>query len=74
MQVAKRLMRSTFRKETDKTDEQCKAAKEGDKLTDAQKELSRRRNADPITSGRDTGDASQDDPLNGDDIGEKELW
>ena len=26
-----------------------------------------------ITSGRDTGDASQDDPLNGDDIGEKEL-
>ena len=41
-------MRSTFRKETDKTDEQCKAAKEAwDKLTDAQKELVEGDNADP---------------------------
>ena len=59
---------------TDKTDEQCKAAKEAwDKLTDAQKELVEGDNADPDYFGRDTGDASQDDPLNGDDIGEKEL-
>ena len=59
---------------TDKTDEQCKEAKEAwDKLTDAQKELVEGENADPDYFGRDTGDASQDDPLNGDDFGEKEL-
>ena len=38
-----------------------------------QKELVEGDNADPDYFGRDTGDASQDDPLNGDDIGEKEL-
>ena len=59
---------------TDKTDEQCKAAKEAwDNLTDAQKELVEGENADPDYFGRDTGDASKDDPLNGDDIGENEL-
>ena len=59
---------------TDKTDEQCKAAKEAwDNLTDAQKELVKGENADPDYFGRDTGDASKDDPLNGDDIGENEL-
>ena len=59
---------------TDKTDEQCKEAKEAwDKLTDAQKELVEGENADPDYFGRDTGDASQDDPLNEDNIGEKEL-
>ena len=59
---------------TDKTDEQCKAAKEAwDNLTDAQKELVDGENADPDYFGRDTGDASKDDPLNGDDIGENEL-
>lgn len=58
----------------DKTDEQCKAAKEAwDKLTDAQKELVEGNNADPDYFGRDTGDASKDDPLNQDDIGENEL-
>ena len=58
----------------DKTDEQCKEAKEAwDKLTDAQKELVEGENADPDYFGRDTGDASQDDPLNEDNIGEKEL-
>ena len=59
---------------TDKTDEQCKAAKEAwDNLTDAQKELVEGENADPDYFGRDTGDASKDDPLNGDDTGENEL-
>lgn len=58
----------------DKTDEQCKAAKEAwDKLTDGQKALVEGNNADPDYFGRDTGDASKDDPLNQDDIGENEL-
>ena len=58
----------------DNTDEQCKEAKEAwDALTDAQKELVEGENADPDYFGRDTGDASKDDPLNGDDIGENEL-
>ena len=54
---------------TDKTDEQCEAAKAAwDKLTDAQKELVEGENADPDYFGRDTGDASKDDPLNQDEI------
>ena len=58
----------------DKTDEQCAAAKAAwDALTDEQKELVEGENADPDYFGRDTGDASQDDPRNGDEIGEKEL-
>lgn len=57
-------------KYTEDTEAQCKAAKEAwDALTDAQKEL--------VEEGdyfaRDTGDASADDPLNQDEIGEKEL-
>ena len=59
---------------TDKTDEQCAAAKEAwDKLTDAQKALVSGENADPDYFGRDTGDASKDDPLNEDNIGENEI-
>ena len=59
---------------TDKTDAQCAAAKAAwDKLTDAQKELVSGEDADPDYFGRDTGDASKDDPRNGDSIGEKEL-
>ena len=59
---------------TDKTDEQCAAAKAAwDKLTDAQKELVEGENADPDYFGRDTGDASKDDPLNQDEIGENEI-
>ena len=59
---------------TDKTDEQCKEAKEAwDALTDAQKELVEGENADPDYFGRDTGDASKDDPRNGDEIGENEI-
>lgn len=59
---------------TDMTDEQCKKAKEAwDALTDAQKELVEGENADPDYFGRDTGDASGDDPLNQDGIGENEI-
>ena len=55
---------------TEETDAQCEAAKAAwDALTDAQKELVEE--ADYF--GRDTGDASADDPLNADDIGENEL-
>ncbi len=55
---------------TEDTEAQCLAAKEAwDALTDEQKEL--------VEEGdyfaRDTGDASADDPLNQDEIGEKEL-
>ena len=58
----------------DNTDEQCKEAKEAwDALTDAQKELVEGENADPDYFGRDTGDASKDDPLNEDEIGENEI-
>ena len=59
---------------TDDTDAQCAAAKAAwDALTDAQKELVEGEEADPDYFGRDTGDASQDDPRNADDIGENEL-
>ena len=55
-------------------DEQCAEAKAAwDALTDAQKELVEGENADPDYFGRDTGDASKDDPLNADEIGENEL-
>ena len=58
----------------DNTDEQCKEAKEAwDALTDAQKELVEGENADPDYFGRDTGDASKDDPLNQDNIGDNEI-
>ena len=56
------------------TDEQCAAAKAAwDALTDAQKELVEGEEADPDYFGRDTGDASKDDPKNADGIGENEL-
>ncbi len=56
------------------TDAQCELAKQKwDALTDAQKELVEGENADPDYFGRDTGDASKDDPLNADDIGENEI-
>ena len=58
----------------DSTDEQCAAAKAAwDALTDAQKELVEGENADPDYFGRDTGDASKDDPRNEDNIGDNEL-
>ena len=56
------------------TDAQCEAAKAAwDALTDAQKELVEGEEADPDYFGRDTGDASQDDPRNEDNIGDNEL-
>ena len=59
---------------TDTTDEDCKAAKEAwDALTDAQKELVEGEEASPEYFGADTGDASNDDPRNQDEIGENEL-
>ncbi len=59
---------------TDETDELCEKAKAAwDALTDAQKELVEGENADPDYFGRDTGDASKDDSLNADEIGENEI-
>ena len=59
---------------TDTTDEDCKAAKEAwDALTDAQKELVEGEEADPDYFGRNTGDASKDDPRNQDEIGDNEI-
>ncbi|MBO4336689.1 MAG: sirohydrochlorin cobaltochelatase [Lachnospiraceae bacterium] len=56
------------------TDERCKQAKEAwDALSDEQKELVEGKFADPDYFGADTGDASKDDPLNSDSIGEKEI-
>lgn len=61
-------------KRTEDTDAQCAQAKAAwDALTDAQKELVEGEEADPDYFGRDTGDASKDDPRNQDDIGEKEI-
>ena len=59
---------------TDDTDKQCADAKAAwDALTEAQKELVEGENADPDYFGRDTGDASKDDPRNQDEIGENEI-
>ena len=59
---------------TDETDQQCADAKAAwDVLTDTQKALVEGEYADPDYFGRDTGDASKDDPRNADDIGDKEL-
>ena len=61
-------------KRTDETDKQCADAKAAwGALTDAQKELVEGENADPDYFGRDTGDASKDDPRNQDEIGENEI-
>ena len=56
------------------TDADCEAAKKAwDALTPAQQELVEGENADPGYFGDDTGDASKDDPLNADGIGENEI-
>ncbi len=61
-------------KRNENTDSQCTEAKKAwDALTDAQKALVSGENASPEYFGRDTGDASADDPLNEDGIGENEL-
>lgn len=59
---------------TDRTDAEIEAARIGwEKLTEAQRELVSGEYADPDYFGLDTGDAALDDPLNGDEIGEREL-
>ena len=59
---------------TDETDMLCAAAKAAwDALSDEQKALVEGEEADPDYFGRDTGDASKDDPLNEERIGEKEI-
>ena len=56
---------------TETTDADIAAAKAAwDALTDEQKAMVEGESADPDYFGRDTGDASLDDPLNADDIGE----
>ena len=59
---------------TDETDELCTKAKEAwDALSEEQKQLVSGEYADYDYFGKDTGDASLDDPLNADDIGEIEI-
>ena len=59
---------------TENTDEQCAQAKAAwDALTEEQKALVEGEEADPDYFGRDTGDASKDDPRNQDEIGENEI-
>lgn len=59
---------------TDRTDADIEAARTGwENLTEAQRELVSGEYADPDYFGLDTGDAALDDPLNGDEIGEREL-
>ena len=73
-EVAALIDKIYVQERTDTTDDDCKAAKEAwDKLTDAQKELVEGEEASPEYFGRDTGDASKDDPRNQDEIGENEL-
>ncbi len=73
-EVAKLIDAIYVQEWTEETDAQIEAAKAAwDALTDEQKELVEGEEADPDYFGRDTGDASQDDPRNTDDIGEKEL-
>lgn len=72
---AARLIDAIYIKErTDETDEQCAKAKEAwDGLTEEQRQQVEGENADPDYFGRDTGDASEDDPRNQDGIGENEI-
>ena len=73
-EVAALIDKIYVQERTDTTDDDCKAAKEAwDKLTDAQKELVEGEEASPEYFGRDTGDASKDDPRNQDEIGENEI-
>ena len=73
-QVAAMIDAIYVQERTDDTDAQCEEAKAAwDALTDAQKELVEGENADPDYFGRDTGDASLDDPRNQDEIGDNEI-
>jgi len=73
-EVAALIDKIYVQERTDTTDADCAAAKAAwDALTPAQQELVKGENADPDYFGRDTGDASKDDPLNADGIGENEI-
>ncbi|MCR5608575.1 MAG: sirohydrochlorin cobaltochelatase [Lachnospiraceae bacterium] len=73
-EVAKLIDAIYVQERTDETDKQCADAKAAwDALTDAQKEMVEGEDADPDYFGRDTGDASKDDPRNQDEIGENEI-
>lgn len=72
--VARKIDAIYVQERNSKTDQQCKEAKEAwDKLTDKQKKLVKGKHADPDYFGRDTGDASLDNPLNQDGIGQNEI-
>ncbi len=75
VKLASDLIDSIYVQEwTPDTEQQCKDAKEAwDALTDEEKEMVEGENADPDYFGRDTGDATKDDPLNSDGIGENEI-
>ena len=73
-EVAALIDKIYVQERTSTTDADCAAAKAAwDALTPAQQELVKGENADPDYFGRDTGDASKDDPLNQDEIGENEI-
>ena len=73
-QVAELIDAIYVQARTEDTDAQCAEAKAAwDALTDEQKALVEGEEADPDYFGRDTGDASADDPLNQDEIGENEI-
>lgn len=79
--VAKLIDKIYVQERTSTTDADCKKAKLAwDKLTKAQKKLVgnnkgsyQAQNADPEYFGRDTGDASADNPLNWNHIGDNEI-
>ena len=73
-EVADLIDKIYVQQRTETTDADCAAAKAAwDKLTPAQQELVEGENADPDYFGRDTGDATKDDPRNQDNIGDKEI-
>ena len=73
-QAAARIDAIYVQERTETTDADIEAARNAwNALTDEQKALVEGEDADPDYFGRDTGDASLDDPRNGDEIGENEL-
>lgn len=73
-QVAQKIDDIYVQERTENTDAQCAEAKAAwDELSDAQKELVSGEHASPEYFGLDTGDASADDPLNQDGIGQNEI-
>ena len=72
--VAELIDQIYVQQRNENTDAQCEEAKAAwDALTDEQKALVEGEEADPDYFGRDTGDASLDDTLNADEIGDNEI-